>query len=123
MFFDVYILELLRLETITFSDATLSDINVVLCYVLSQYPPREYTIPLSKQLTCKGTLRQVFYLSEAPSSPMTLYSHPYTLCIRVYSILIHTGRGWGELTREKVRGAMVHKAGKNTNMTDCIFSL
>jgi hypothetical protein len=28
----------LRSETITFSDATLSDINVVLWYVLSQYP-------------------------------------------------------------------------------------
>jgi hypothetical protein len=27
----------LCLETITFSDATLSDINVVLCYILSQY--------------------------------------------------------------------------------------
>jgi hypothetical protein len=27
-------LKLLSLETITFSDATLSDINVVLCYVL-----------------------------------------------------------------------------------------
>jgi hypothetical protein len=32
-----YILKLLHLETITFSDATLNDINVVLCYVLSQY--------------------------------------------------------------------------------------
>ncbi len=37
MFIDIYILELLcflkllRFETITFSDATLSDINVVLC--------------------------------------------------------------------------------------------
>ncbi len=31
MFFDVYVLELLRLETITFSDATLNDINIVLC--------------------------------------------------------------------------------------------
>ncbi len=30
------ILKLLPLETITFNDATLSDINVVLCYVLSQ---------------------------------------------------------------------------------------
>jgi hypothetical protein len=44
MFFDVYVLELLclkllRLETITFSDATLSDIIVVLCYFLSQYRP------------------------------------------------------------------------------------
>jgi hypothetical protein len=28
-FFDVYILELLRLETLTISDVTLSDINVV----------------------------------------------------------------------------------------------
>ncbi len=32
-----YILKLLHLETSTFSDATLSDINVVLCYVLTQY--------------------------------------------------------------------------------------
>jgi hypothetical protein len=30
-------LKLLHLETITFSDATLNDINIVLCYVLSQY--------------------------------------------------------------------------------------
>ncbi len=37
MFWNYYILELLHLETITFSDATLSDINIVLCYVLSQY--------------------------------------------------------------------------------------
>ncbi len=48
MFFDVYVLDhyvlkLLRLETITFSDATLSEINVVLCYVLSQYRPWMYT--------------------------------------------------------------------------------
>ena len=32
-----YVLKLLLLETITFSDATLSDINVVLCYILSKY--------------------------------------------------------------------------------------
>ncbi len=42
-FFDFYVLELLRFETLTFrnyyvSDTTLSDINFVLCYVLSQYP-------------------------------------------------------------------------------------
>ncbi len=36
-FWNYYVLKLLRLETITFSDAMLSDINVVLCYVLSQY--------------------------------------------------------------------------------------
>ncbi len=40
-FCDVNVLELLRVkllrfETITFSDTTLSDLNVVLCYVLSQ---------------------------------------------------------------------------------------
>jgi hypothetical protein len=33
-FYNYYVLKLLRLETITFSDATLSDINVVLYYVL-----------------------------------------------------------------------------------------
>ncbi len=37
MFWNYYVLKLLCLETITFSDATLSDINVVLYYVLSQY--------------------------------------------------------------------------------------
>ncbi len=37
-FWNSYILELLRLETLTFSDVTLSDINVVWCYVLSQNP-------------------------------------------------------------------------------------
>jgi hypothetical protein len=36
-FWIYYVLKLLLLETITFSDASLSDINVVLCYVLSQY--------------------------------------------------------------------------------------
>ncbi len=36
-FWNYSVLDLLRLETIMFSDATLSDINVVLCYVLSQY--------------------------------------------------------------------------------------
>ncbi len=36
-FWNYYVLKLLRLETIMFRDATLNDINVVLCYVLSQY--------------------------------------------------------------------------------------
>jgi hypothetical protein len=36
-FWNYYVLKLLRLETVTFSDAMLSDINVVLCCVLSQY--------------------------------------------------------------------------------------
>jgi hypothetical protein len=39
---------------------------------------------------------------------------PLTHCIRVYIILIHTrkGGGGGELTREKVRRALVHIAGR-----------
>jgi hypothetical protein len=41
MFWNYYVLKFLHLETLTFSDATLSDMlsdmNVVLCYVLSQY--------------------------------------------------------------------------------------
>jgi hypothetical protein len=48
-------------------------------------------------------------LSEAqkPIPPFTVH------CIRVYSVLIHTGKGVGgeSSTREKVRGATVHKAG------------
>ncbi len=36
-FWNYYVLKVLRLETITCSDSTLSDINVVLCYILSQY--------------------------------------------------------------------------------------
>ncbi len=42
-FWNYYVLKLLRLETIKFSDATLSDINIVLCYVLSKY--RVYRVP------------------------------------------------------------------------------
>ncbi len=41
-FWNYYFLKLLRLETITFSDATLSDINIVLSYVLSQYQLRYF---------------------------------------------------------------------------------
>ncbi len=38
-FWNSYVLKLLRFKTIMFSDATLSDKNVVWCYVLSQYRP------------------------------------------------------------------------------------
>jgi hypothetical protein len=43
---------------------------------------------------------------------MTPYSPPLTHFIRAHSKLIHTGKGGGELTREKVRGAIVLKAGQ-----------
>ncbi len=46
-------------------------------------------------MTCKGIFRQVFNLSEAPLS---------------YAF------------REKVRKAIVNKAGRNSNMTDCRMS-
>jgi hypothetical protein len=60
-----------------------------------------------------GTLRQVFYLSDALSPPMTPYPPPpYTqfTCIQ-YSYSRREGWERRELTREKVRGA------------DCISSL
>ncbi len=36
-FWNYYVLKVKCLETVTFSYAKLSDINVVLCYILSQY--------------------------------------------------------------------------------------
>jgi hypothetical protein len=66
---------------------------------------------LSKQIGCKGTLRQVFYLSEAPlplCDPILPPLHMYTCTQYTYS---HR-EGGGELTREKVRGVIVHKAGR-----------
>ncbi len=51
------------------------------------------------------------WLSGALSTQLDILTH----CIRVYSILITQGRGWGResWTWEKVRGARVHKAGWN----------
>jgi hypothetical protein len=78
-------------------------------------------IRLIEKLTCKGTLRQVLYLSEAPSSPPLSPYFPtpiFTLytSIQYHMVLIHMGKGGGrELIREKVTGrggAIVHKAGR-----------
>ncbi len=75
------------------------------CRLISNLPPPRRKIRLIesnakcrylKKLTCKGTLRQLFYLSEAPSPPMTPYSFPLTHCIRVYSYLFSIHTGWGE---------------------------
>ncbi len=49
-FWNYYVLKLLRLETIRFSDATLSDINIVLCYILSQFLKRCWAVGKS---TCR----------------------------------------------------------------------
>jgi hypothetical protein len=57
------------------------------------------------KLTCKGTLRQVFICLR----PRTPYPPLYTLYTVQYT---YSHREGGEsLTREKVRGATVHKAG------------
>ncbi len=71
-----------------------------------------------KKLTCKGTLQKVFCLSEAPSPPLTPIIPPLHT-VHVYTVYFFTqGRGEeGELTREKVRGAIVHKAGIPTSLT------
>ncbi len=59
-------------------------------------------------LIFKGTFRKVYYLSEAPSPHMTLYSTVplplHTVYVFTYTILylLTQGRG-GELIREKVR--------------------
>jgi hypothetical protein len=74
-----------------------------------------------KKLTWKGTLRQVFYLSEAPSLPMTPYSPPLTHCILAYlftCILVYlfTQGGGGGTLREKVRGEKFTREVENTNI-------
>jgi hypothetical protein len=63
-----------------------------------------------KKFTFIGAVRQVFYMPEASSPPMTPYSPLNT--VYVYTVyLVTQGRG-GELTREKVRGTTVQKSGR-----------
>jgi hypothetical protein len=65
---------------------------------------------LSKELTSKGTLRLEFYLSEAPPPYVTILHTPLT---HLYTCMQYTyshREGGGKLTRDKVRGAIVHKA-------------
>jgi hypothetical protein len=50
------------------------------------------------------------YLSEAPSPPMTLSPPLHNVYVYTVYLYLYT-QGGGELTREKVRGATVHKAG------------
>ncbi len=64
------------------------------------------------KLICKGTLRQVFICLRPRTPEAPIYPPPpqplHTVYVHtVYSILIHTGKGGGVLTR----GATVHKAG------------
>jgi hypothetical protein len=54
-----------------------------------------------KKLTFKGTLRQVFYLSEAPSPPMTPHPPPLHTVYVYKVILIHTVKGGGGTNQRK----------------------
>ncbi len=63
------------------------------------------------KLTSKGTFQQVFFLSEARSPPMIPYSPPHAVYVYTVHLFTHGSVG-GELTKEKVRGAIVHKAGR-----------
>jgi hypothetical protein len=53
-----------------------------------------------KKLTCKGTLQQVFYLSDVPSLPIIPY---YTVYLCMYNILFTRGRA------NQREGAIAHK--------------
>jgi hypothetical protein len=66
-----------------------------------------------KKLSCKGTLRQMFYLSEVPSPSMAPKSLLHTAYVYTVYLFTQGKGGEGRLTREKkVRGAIVHKAGR-----------
>ncbi len=68
---------------------------------------------LYKKLTCKGTMRQVFYLSKTPLLSYDPILPPCTLNTCKTDYLFTQGRGeGGELTIEKVRGEIVHKTGR-----------
>ncbi len=77
-------------------------------------------------MNCKGTLRQVVYLSEAQNplpSPLNI-----VYVSTLYSVLIRTGKEGGgggeEWTREKgERGNSSQSWVENTNMIVCVSSL
>jgi hypothetical protein len=65
-----------------------------------------------KNLPVKGFCGRCLSVRGPLPSSDPIHPPPPTHCIRVHCIITHTGkRGGGELTREKVRGATVHKAG------------
>ena len=72
----------------------------------------------SKKLACKETLRQVFFYLR----PETLCSPPYTQCIRVYSILIHTGKG-GELNQREGLEGVIKPSSYNDVFINIILSI
>ncbi len=64
-----------------------------------------------KTLTCKGTLRQVFYLSEALSPPLTPYNPPsYTLYITVYVYTVYFS--WPHKHRSRDAVSLINGGGR-----------
>ncbi len=68
----------------------------------------------AKKFTCKGTVQQVFICLRPPPPRQPHTSPPLTHCIRVYSILIHTGKGGrGESQPERrLEGQQFTKLGR-----------
>jgi hypothetical protein len=65
-----------------------------------------------EKLTCKGTLRQVFYLSQASSPSMSPYSSLSLHTVYVYTVYSFTqgrGEGGGELTEIRLDGQYCSK--------------
>jgi hypothetical protein len=79
--------------------------------------------PHLKKFTCTGTLRQVFICLRLRIP----YPPPFTQCIRVYRMLIHTGKGVGVRGRfepeRRKRGNGSQSWVENTNITGCVSSL
>jgi hypothetical protein len=65
----------------------------------------------SKKLTCKGTLRQVVYLSEAPSLPMTLHPPPLHT-VYVYTSYLYTYDLYGPCVMFLIRADNITRAKK-----------
>ncbi len=61
-FWNYNVLKLLRLETIMFSEATLSDINIVLCYVLSLYRLHDFCLDFVQEFGLKDYVVYNFML-------------------------------------------------------------
>ncbi len=78
-----YILKLLRLETLMFSDVTLSDINVVWCYVLSQYRLIRYGWECSRTSTTIYTSQSTVHCKDKMPKFRNKYSQKRNIGVSV----------------------------------------